>query len=168
MTRYHSFSPIVGNDPKLLILGTFPSPISRKKHEYYGNTQNSFWRIVSDIFSLPLINTDYERKKKALCANRIALWDIVASCYVTGAADTGIKEPVFNDIMGFLSKYPGIRAIVFNGHNSHRFCKKHLGLIPVDSVILPSTSPANARYTYGWKLLKWKETFKIYLDDTQS
>jgi hypoxanthine-DNA glycosylase len=47
---YHAFPPLVPDNPKILILGTFPSPLSREKGEYYGNPQNKFWKIIFDVF----------------------------------------------------------------------------------------------------------------------
>ncbi len=49
------FSPIIGENPKYLILGSAPSVISLRQREYYGNKQNSFWKIISTIFNNPIL-----------------------------------------------------------------------------------------------------------------
>ena len=50
---HHGFPPLCDGNSRILILGTFPSPLSRKKNEYYGNPRNQFWRIMHEIFGEP-------------------------------------------------------------------------------------------------------------------
>ena len=59
--------PLLCEEPKILILGTFPSENSLEKKEYYSNPSNRFWKVISALFS-PLPYTDhwlnsYEDKK---------------------------------------------------------------------------------------------------------
>lgn len=63
-----AFPPLVGPAPRLLLLGTFPSPLSREKGEYYGNPQNQFWRIVFSVFGAPFDNPSYDEKKRCCSA----------------------------------------------------------------------------------------------------
>ncbi|MCZ6797725.1 MAG: DNA-deoxyinosine glycosylase, partial [Gammaproteobacteria bacterium] len=37
MARVHSFEPIVGRDPRILILGSMPGVMSLQAVEYYAN-----------------------------------------------------------------------------------------------------------------------------------
>ena len=41
------FPPILGPDPRVLVLGTLPSRKSLEKQEYYGHPQNAFWKIMA-------------------------------------------------------------------------------------------------------------------------
>ena len=47
-----SFEPVVYSSSKILFLGTMPSEKSLKKMEYYGNPNNSFWKLVAAIVNL--------------------------------------------------------------------------------------------------------------------
>lgn len=43
--------PWVGENPKVLILGTMPGDMSLRKQAYYCNTiHNSFWKILRTLF----------------------------------------------------------------------------------------------------------------------
>jgi len=61
---------------------------------------------------------------------------------------------------GFLSRYPKIRKIGFNGKKARRVFDKKIAGIPVIELIdLPSTGPANAAISRTAKLGKWREFF---------
>ena len=152
---YHAFPPLYNGQPKVLILGTFPSPISREKGEYYGNPQNQFWKILFGAFHLPFENPSYNEKRNALFQNGIALWDVITSCESDNALDTSIRDPVYNmELPSFIAANQ-IPAVLFNGGNAYKFYKRGIGKI--EGKILPSTSPANARLSYAGKLQLWAE-----------
>lgn len=46
----HPFEPVVNDKSKILILGSFPSVISRQKNFYYANKSNRFWKVMEDLF----------------------------------------------------------------------------------------------------------------------
>ena len=155
---YHAFPPIVGEHPKILILGTFPGHESRERGEYYGNSQNKFWRIIFDVFSVPFNAPDYETKKEVLFANHIALWDVVEQGKIIGSLDENLEILTYNKALPeFIAKH-NIQKVFFNGKNAHKFCRK--GKIQIDGIILPSTSPANARMNYNEKLSVWTKALK--------
>ena len=63
-TVYCGFPSLSGGNSRVLILGTFPSPMSREKAEYYGNPRNQFWRIMHGVFGEPYGSiVDYGQKK---------------------------------------------------------------------------------------------------------
>lgn len=147
--------PICGENPRLLILGTFPSPLSREKREYYGNPRNQFWRILFGVFGEPFDNPDYERKKALLIQNKIALWDVIAECEAEGALDSAIRNPVYNtNLPGFIIEH-GIEKVFFNGNNAYLFFRRGIGIAPKN--ILPSTSPAHAGMRFEEKLQRWRK-----------
>ena len=157
--RYNAFPPLIGGQPEILILGTFPSPISRKKGEYYGNAQNKFWKIIFDIFGVEFDNSDYAQKQIVLFDNGIALWDVIESCEIIGALDSAIREPAHNKALPEFIKRHHISKVVFNGQKAHEFYKKGIGDY-INGVVLPSTSPANARMSYDEKLSTWAKALK--------
>lgn len=149
-----AFPPLAGGNPRVLILGTFPSPLSREFGQYYGNPKNQFWRIMFDIFDKPFESPSYKEKKNLLIENNIALWDTLISCEVEGALDSNIRNPVYNvSIPEFVARH-NVSSVIFNGGNAYTFYKRGIGKI--DRNVLPSTSPANARMSYQDKLDTWR------------
>ena len=155
---YHFFQPLISNRPRILILGTFPSPRSREKGEYYGNPHNMFWRIIFDLFAAEYHNPSYDEKKKTLFDNGIALWDVIRSCDIIGALDKDIKNPVYNFALPTFIEANNIPVVVFNGMKAYEFYRRGIGAI--EKRILPSTSPANTRLNYNEKLSAWAEMLK--------
>ena len=155
----HPLKPVYDEKSKILILGTMPSPKSREYGFYYSHPQNRFWRILSDLYGEALPKTNSE-KTDFLLSHRIALWDVLKSCRISGADDGSIKEPVPNDIASLLDR-TGIKKVFTTGTKAaslyRRLCLPKTG---VKAVPLPSTSPANQRYYTYEKLL---EAYKAIL-----
>jgi len=147
-------APVCGNDPRVLILGSFPSVLSLTGTMYYGNPQNQFWRIMGDLFPIdPAI--PYPQRIDQLTRHRVALWDVIRSCSREGSADTRIRTPVFNDITSFLALHPGIMLVALNGGTAARYFRKACRTPRTETNVLPSTSPAHARISYEEKREKW-------------
>jgi TDG/mug DNA glycosylase family protein len=144
--------PIIGRDPEILILGSFPSLISLGKSEYYGNPKNQFWRIIEILFGIDHA-LSYPLRTHLLTEHRIALWDALAFCRREGSMDSAICDPVANDITGFVAAHPTIRCIALNGSTAGRYFKS---MNPdLNGHILPSTSPAYASMSFAEKTLEW-------------
>ena len=141
--RVYGFEPFFNADSRLLILGSFPSVKSRRQSFYYGNPQNSFWRLLAEFFceSIPLT---VEEKKEFLTRHKIALWDIVTSCKIVGSSDSTIREYETADLGKVLSRCP-IERIILNGGTAYKIFLKRYASLPLPYIKLPSTSPANAR-----------------------
>lgn len=138
------FEPFVGESPKILILGSFPSVKSRKIEFYYGNPQNRFWKTLSEFFGQPLPQT-VDEKKKFLNLNGVALWDVVTECEIVGSQDSEIKNFKVADIQNLLQKID-VQLIILNGGKAYEIFTRCCGKIGVPYVQLPSTSPANTRF----------------------
>lgn len=154
----HPFSPIFDENSRILILGSFPSVRSRETGFYYGHPQNRFWKVLSAIFETEIPN-NIEEKKKFLYENKIALWDVIASCKIKGSSDSSVKDAVPNDISFILQK-SRISGIFTNGNLAYdlyrRYTEPKTG---IPAIKLPSTSPANAswkeeRLISAWKIIK--------------
>ena len=156
-----SFKPIIGDRPKILILGSLPGDISLTKQEYYAHPQNRFWKVLSSIYDVDY-PISYKNKIEFLKQNRIALWDVCSSAYRIGSMDTAIKYPKWNDIDGLLQNNPEIKTVIFNGKKAeHLFNKKHKRTENIKYVCLPSTSPANASWNFDKLMQTWKEVSKF-------
>lgn len=139
------FEPFISCNPKILILGSFPSVKSRKIEFYYGNPQNRFWKTLADFFGQPLPRT-LEDKKSFLSLNQIALWDVVTECEIVGSQDSKIKNFKVADIQNLLQKIK-VQLIILNGSKAYEIFTMHYGDITVPYIQLPSTSPANTHFS---------------------
>ncbi len=151
----HPFDPIYDPTSKILILGSVPSVLSRHNGFYYGNPQNRFWRVMARLFGQTLPASDAERRQ-LLLANHVALWDVIGTCRIQGSSDASITEPVPNDLNGLIQPL-SIQRIYCNGRAAARFYedyRKQHGTMPC--VVLPSTSPANARYSLDDLIRSWQ------------
>ena len=150
----HPFPPLFDAESRVLILGSFPSVRSREQGFFYGYPQNRFWPLLAGLFGEPVPVTIPEKRELVL-SHQLALWDAVGECRVTGSADASIRDVRPNDLNAVLSAAP-IRGIFCNGATAwqcfRRYCQADLGL---EAVKLPSTSPANAR----WSLERLKEVW---------
>ena len=155
MRQIHPIPPVYDAHSTVLILGSFPSVKSRETGFFYGHAQNRFWRVTAAVFGCPVPATIPE-KRAFLLKNRIALWDVLASCEITGSADSSIKNAVPNDLSAILSS-ANIRRIYTNGKTSKNYYKRFSEEITGrGSVCLPSTSPANAAWSLDRLINAWK------------
>ena len=148
-------SPVTGPEPRILILGSFPSVLSLERSEYYGNPKNRFWVVMEELFAIPAA-LPYPERTLRITLERVALWDVVRGCTREGSADSRIRNPVPNDIAGFVRAHPTIRLVALNGSTAGRLYHRFAELPGIPSVILPSTSPANAAVTFGEKIRAWE------------
>ena len=155
--------PVRGQSTEVVILGSFPSRQSLLYHEYYGNPQNHFWKIIEALFQIDR-HLPYNVRTSRLTDQRIALWDVISTCSRQGSADARIHAPVFNDLHGFFGSCPSLRLVVLNGSTAGRYFAMLNISLPVPVVVLPSTSPANTRFVLGEKVRRWEiiRTQKIH------
>lgn len=175
----HVFAPVWDARSRVLVLGSMPSPKSRAMRFYYGHPQNRFWmvmavifadgscltpaqagRLVRDGISLPANAPDpvgstpddetlVARRRDFALRHHIALWDVLASCDITGAADTSIRNAQPNDLT-LLIAGSHIAHVYTTGAKAfqlyRRLCEPMLQSagLQVTATSLPSTSPANA------------------------
>lgn len=151
---FHPISPVWDENSKVLILGSFPSVKSRENGFFYGHKQNRFWKVLAAVFDCNVPETIAE-KKRLLLQNGVALWDVIASCDITGSADSSIKNAKPNDILPIIMKSK-ITAVFVNGNTAAKLYEKYLfPKTKIKAIVLPSTSPANARFTLEMLTEKW-------------
>lgn len=88
-------------------------------------------------------------EKSAFCIrNKIALWDVLAECDISGASDSSIKNALPNDI-SLILKNANIKAVFCTGTTAGKLYKKFIEpKTGIEAKILPSTSPANAKIKF--------------------
>ncbi len=141
-----------------------PGIASLQAAQYYAHPRNHFWPIISELCGRSAA-PDYPQRLQLLRANRLALWDVLHSCVRPGSLDSAIEhhsaEP--NDLIGLLQSHPAIVRICCNGGTAFTALRRHAGdalreRFPKAEVLqLPSTSPANASWSYARKLLAWQQ-----------
>lgn len=151
----HPFPPIYDGNSRILILGSFPSVKSREQLFFYGHPQNRFWRVTAAVYGSEAPGTIPE-KKEFLLSHGIALWDVIASCEITGSSDSSIKNVAVNDL-SLIFAASDIKRIFVNGQTAKRFYDRYTKpLVGREAAVLPSTSPANAAWTFDKLVTAWQ------------
>lgn len=156
--EFHNIKPVYNKDSKILILGSFPSVKSREEEFFYAHPQNRFWKVISTITNYPLPKTVKE-KKEMLLESHIAVFDVIESCDIVGSSDSSIKNVKVNDLKVIIDNSK-IKKIFLNGGTAFNLYKKYNKDIDISYKKLPSTSPANARYSLEMLLNEWLEIKK--------
>lgn len=152
---FHPFAPAADEKATRLILGSFPSVMSRRNNFYYGNPRNRFWQVLGGVLGEGAPE-DIPGKKAWLARHGIALWDVLASCRIRGSADACIREAGPNDISGLL-RMTAINRVYCNGQTAGRYYRRFIQpLTRLQAVILPSTSPANAAWHLDDLISAWQ------------
>lgn len=150
----HPFGPLYNEKSKVLILGSFPSVKSREENFFYGHPQNRFWKVLSKVFDHKIPQT-IDEKREFLLERGIALWDVIASCEITGSSDSSIKEVTANDISVILDA-ADIKKIYVNGKTAEKYFNKYIkSKTGREADCLPSTSPANAAWSIERLVSAW-------------
>ena len=156
MRASHEFPPVFDKSSEILILGSFPSVKSRQESFFYANPQNRFWKMMAQLLneSTP---KDTKDKIVMLKKHKIALWDVIESCDIVGSSDSSISNVVPVDISQILSR-ANIIKVYANGGKAFELYNKYLyPKTKLDITKLPSTSPANAGYSFDKLLSEWKK-----------
>ena len=98
----HGFEPVFDEHSRVLVLGSFPSVLSRANSFYYGNPQNRFWRVMAACLGVPVppnegdplasgepatLDASIAAKRSMLLNGGVALWDVIESCDIKGSSD---------------------------------------------------------------------------------
>ncbi len=161
----YSFPPVVGEDPRVLIIGSMPGGASLEKGEYYGHPRNHFWRIIYGIFGEEP-HQEYPQRLRFLASCGIALWDTIAACRRQGSSDQEIRDEHYNDVIALVKEFSSIQLIVCNGAKSERSFfrgvkalgrQEELEALSLEFRRLPSTSPIPTKRHKSWrdKLTEW-------------
>jgi hypoxanthine-DNA glycosylase len=150
--------PVVDRRTRLLVLGSFPGAASLAAGQYYAHPRNQFWPLVSVLCGFDRQGLAYAERLRRMQACGLGLWDVYRACRREGSLDSAIEEAETNDLAGLALRLPALRAIAHNGGESARAMRitRELGR-PVYR--LPSTSPANASWSFERKLVAWRAVF---------
>jgi hypoxanthine-DNA glycosylase len=156
--RLTGLPPVVSGDTQMLVLGSFPGNASLAAQQYYAHPQNHFWKILQALWAGdPCPPADrYVQRLEWLLRHRLGLWDVYASCEREGSLDTRIRNAEVNDFASLRARCPALRAIVHNGGESYKHAHRTTAALDLPVHRLPSTSPANASWSFERKLAAWR------------
>lgn len=160
--QLQGLAPLVSPATRVLILGSFPGGRSLQMQQYYAHPQNQFWKILQAIWPESLsemCSCSYEKRSEWVLARGLGLWDVYAHCERQGSLDSAIRNAEPNDITAL--HLPQLRAIAHNGAESFKHAR-HTRSLGVPVVRLPSTSPANASWSFERKLEVWRAVMQEY------
>ena len=173
-TVSHPIPPVWNSESRILILGTMPSPKSREANFFYMHPQNRFWTVLPEVFGESFehknngqksdISAAIAERHEFLLRHNLAMWDVLASCEIAGAADSTIKNAVPNNFTEILENSK-IHQIICTGKTAWNLWQKHCAALyetkyKLTIRCLPSTSPANAQ----WSKEKLIAEYKIILN----
>ncbi len=163
--RLHGLALLASPATRVLVLGSFPSVKSLQAQQYYGHPQNQFWPLMQVLWpEAPWpADRDYALRCQCLLACGVGVWDVYAECERQGSLDSAIRHARLNDLGALLARCLQLQAIGHNGGESFRHAKAvqkaldQAGLAHRVAIHrLPSTSPANASWTFEQKRSAWQ------------
>ena len=177
----HGFDPVFDERSRILVLGSFPSVLSRANAFYYGNPQNRFWRVIAHSLGKPVPPNEGEplppdggaasleesiaAKKALLLESGIALWDAIEECDIKESSDASIKNVVPAHIER-ITETARIEAVICNGATAGRLYKRYLQWkVGLAAHVLPSTSPANAAWKTERLIERWGNELRAIADE---
>lgn len=155
-------SPMYGEEPSTLILGSFPGEESINVGQYYANSRNMFWDVMEIVLGESLKGC-YEFRCEVLKHRGIALWDVYRSVVRKGSLDSAITEGLCNDLEEFIGSHPSIKTVVLNGGKATKVFKRYLKEHPnisTDIRFLAYTSTSKLSLSAGWTLERISEQWK--------
>jgi hypoxanthine-DNA glycosylase len=156
--RLDGLPPVIARDTRLVVLGSFPGVASLAAAQYYAHPRNQFWAILAAIWGVDLPALTYRERLVEVRARGLGIWDVYASCSREGSLDSAIEDAVPNDLASLRRRAPQLRAVAHNGGESARAAAVTRAL-GVAVLRLPSTSPANASWSFERKLAAWRAAF---------
>jgi hypoxanthine-DNA glycosylase len=152
-------APVIARHSRLVVLGSFPGEASLRAQQYYGHPRNHFWPLLSAIWGVDLVAVPYAQRVAEARRRGLGLWDIYARCRREGSLDQAIEDAEFNDLASLRRRAPSLKLVAHNGGESARAMKQVQALgLPV--LRLPSSSPANASWSFDRKLQAWRAAFE--------
>ena len=153
----HGFEPVFDEHSRVLLLGSFPSVLSRANAFYYGNPQNRFWRVMAACLGVPVPPNEGDFLASGEPATLDASWDVIESCDIKGSSDASIRNVVPAHIERITDAAP-IEQVICNGGTAGRLYKRYLQeRTGLPAIVLPSTSPANAAWRLERLVERWRE-----------
>jgi TDG/mug DNA glycosylase family protein len=148
-------APVLDRQTRILLLGSFPGAASLAAQQYYGHPQNQFWKLLSAVLNIDLVGLPYAERLEALLAKHVGLWDVIAACERSGSLDSAIRNAQHNDFAPLKKRCPNLKRVCFNGKTSGKL-EGAFAEAGFETLVLPSSSPAHATWSFEQKLSVWR------------
>ncbi|AOI83246.1 MULTISPECIES: DNA-deoxyinosine glycosylase [Burkholderia] len=150
------FAPVVGPHTHTMILGSFPGEASLDAAQYYAHPRNQFWRLLGAVLGEPTLHElPYDARLACVLSHGIGIWDVLDACHRKGSLDSAIRNAKPNDFESLRDHAPLLKRVCFNGKTAGRFADV-IGQAGYETLVLPSSSPANAMLSFEQKLEFWR------------
>jgi hypoxanthine-DNA glycosylase len=156
--KKQGFPAVIDEKTEILILGSLPSDVSIRKHQYYGHPGNDFWRLLGGILGEELQGMNYQNRLETLKCYKIGLWDVFKAGKREGSEDVKIRNEEINQFSMLKELAPGLKLVLFNGKKSGEY-EPILKAMGYETKVLPSSSGANRRSLKNRKS-EWEAAFK--------
>lgn len=151
------FGPVAGPNTHTMILGSFPGEASLDAAQYYAHPRNQFWRLLGMVLGEHgLHELAYDERLERVLTHGIGIWDVLAACHREGSLDSAIRNAEPNDFDSLREHAPLLKRVCFNGKTAGRFADV-IGKAGYETLVLPSSSPANAMLSFEQKLAIWQQ-----------
>ncbi len=151
----HPFKPYYNKDSQILILGSFPSVVSRQKNFYYAHPSNRFWPVLSAVYQ-EKIKDNIASKKAFLKKHKIALYDVCYTCDIEASKDDSIKNVIPTNLDEIIQN-SNIKYIYTTGSLAYKLYNKyHYPRLKIKAISLPSPSSANAKMSIDYLISVYK------------
>jgi hypoxanthine-DNA glycosylase len=157
--RLQGLPPVIARHTRLVVLGSFPGAASLAAGQYYAHPRNQFWPLLSALLGEDLPSLGYAQRLQRLRERGLGLWDVIAECHREGSLDSAIRGARCNDLASLRRRAPHLAAVAHNGGESAR-AMRITGQLGIPVYRLPSTSPANASWSFERKLAAWRAVFQ--------
>lgn len=154
-----SLPPVIGQDTRLVVLGSFPGVASLRAQAYYAHPRNQFWPLLSVLLHTEFLVMPYPERLAAMLQRGLGLWDVYRECRRVGSLDSAIRDAQLNDLASLRERAPGLCGIAHNGGESAR-AMRHTARLGLSVWALPSSSPAHASWSFERKLAAWRQAFE--------
>lgn len=155
ITPKNGLPPVIDADIRVLILGSFPGEASLAAAQYYAHPRNQFWRLLSAVLEEDFVSLPYPDRLARLLQRHIGLWDVIERCHRPGSLDSSIRNAQANDFAFLSETCPRLQRVCFNGKASGKL-EPAFASMAYETVVLPSSSPANAQFSFEQKLALWR------------
>jgi hypoxanthine-DNA glycosylase len=151
------FPPVVAADTHTMLLGSFPGEASLEAAQYYAHPRNQFWRLLGAVLGEgSLHELPYDARLIRVLSHGIGIWDVLDACHREGSLDSAIRNAQPNDFDSLREHAPSLRKVCFNGKTAGRFAPV-IAMAGYETLVLPSSSPANATFSFEQKLAVWRQ-----------
>jgi len=147
---------------RVLVLGSMPGMASLQAARYYAHPRNRFWPLMGALCGFDP-QQGYAQRVACLQAAGVGLWDVIGRCRRRGSLDAAIVRgsEVANPLPELVGGLPHLRAIACNGAAAAQVFERHVRpALPAGHgltlLALPSTSPANAAWSFERLLGEWR------------